>query len=102
MNVICHWIFVQAEDGIRDGTVTGVQTCALPISAGCVLQPAFWRSYGPVVTFNGSSFTPGRQRCRLYAVLAMARCCLTRCDGHAGHCFGACSCCYQPLSVTPR
>src|SRR5689334_25357138 len=31
--------FFQAEDGIRDGTVTGVQTCALPISstvaAGC-------------------------------------------------------------------
>src|SRR5690625_7761871 len=25
--------FVQAEDGIRDGHVTGVQTCALPISA---------------------------------------------------------------------
>src|SRR3989338_10375826 len=24
-------IFFQAEDGIRDGTVTGVQTCALPI-----------------------------------------------------------------------
>src|SRR6267143_3969248 len=23
--------FLQAEDGIRDGTVTGVQTCALPI-----------------------------------------------------------------------
>src|SRR3989338_10885973 len=22
---------IQAEDGIRDGTVTGVQTCALPI-----------------------------------------------------------------------
>src|SRR2546430_1802059 len=28
--------FFQAEDGIRDLTVTGVQTCALPISAlGC-------------------------------------------------------------------
>src|SRR5207245_6677571 len=33
--------FLQAEDGIRDATVTGVQTCALPISrpggrhAGC-------------------------------------------------------------------
>src|SRR5690625_7826946 len=27
--------FFQAEDGIRDGHVTGVQTCALPIS-GCV------------------------------------------------------------------
>src|SRR5690625_208791 len=26
--------FFQAEDGIRDGHVTGVQTCALPISFG--------------------------------------------------------------------
>src|SRR6266705_5120991 len=26
-------LFFQAEDGIRDRTVTGVQTCALPISA---------------------------------------------------------------------
>src|SRR5437870_7258943 len=29
-----HWLccfFFQAEDGIRDGHVTGVQTCALPI-----------------------------------------------------------------------
>src|SRR5256886_4382700 len=26
--------FFQAEDGMRDLTVTGVQTCALPISAG--------------------------------------------------------------------
>src|SRR6266481_1665601 len=27
------FFFFQAEDGIRDGTVTGVQTCALPISS---------------------------------------------------------------------
>src|SRR5215208_7467823 len=27
------WFFCQAGDGIRDGHVTGVQTCALPISA---------------------------------------------------------------------
>src|SRR2546430_5776125 len=27
-----RWFFFQAEDGIRDLTVTGVQTCALPIS----------------------------------------------------------------------
>src|SRR5690625_4509570 len=27
--------FFQAEDGIRDGHVTGVQTCALPISPRC-------------------------------------------------------------------
>src|SRR5215813_4761487 len=26
------WFFFQAEDGIRDADVTGVQTCALPIS----------------------------------------------------------------------
>src|SRR3989338_9768251 len=28
----CVRYFSQEEDGIRDGTVTGVQTCALPIS----------------------------------------------------------------------
>src|SRR5260221_7122347 len=28
------FFFFQAEDGIRDHCVTGVQTCALPISAG--------------------------------------------------------------------
>src|SRR2546427_11050896 len=30
----CFFFFFQAEDGIRDLTVTGVQTCALPISSG--------------------------------------------------------------------
>src|SRR2546427_3819861 len=29
---VCVFFFFQAEDGIRDLTVTGVQTCALPIS----------------------------------------------------------------------
>src|SRR2546430_4928374 len=29
--------FFQAEDGIRDLTVTGVQTCALPISRYCAI-----------------------------------------------------------------
>src|SRR5206468_6023959 len=29
----CCFFFFQAEDGIRDLIVTGVQTCALPISA---------------------------------------------------------------------
>src|SRR2546430_7687632 len=31
VNIACFFFF-QAEDGIRDLTVTGVQTCALPIS----------------------------------------------------------------------
>src|SRR5207253_6438770 len=32
--LLALFFFFQAEDGIRDGHVTGVQTCALPISAG--------------------------------------------------------------------
>src|SRR2546430_13736701 len=31
--ILTRFFFFQAEDGIRDLTVTGVQTCALPISA---------------------------------------------------------------------
>src|SRR5256886_17097640 len=30
-NIVFFFFFFQAEDGIRDLTVTGVQTCALPI-----------------------------------------------------------------------
>src|SRR5690348_18385735 len=36
--------FFQAEDGIRDGRVTGVQTCALPILAASA--PAFAAALG--------------------------------------------------------
>ena len=32
MVTFCIFFFFQAEDGIRDTSVTGVQTCALPIS----------------------------------------------------------------------
>src|SRR6266481_7337982 len=35
MHGCVYFFFFQAEDGIRDGTVTGVQTCALPISKFC-------------------------------------------------------------------
>src|SRR6266481_3843416 len=45
--------FFQAEDGIRDGTVTGVQTCALPI-----LRPAAV-SHG-----ERSPHETGSRRCR--------------------------------------
>src|SRR5690606_40404129 len=31
------FFFFQAEDGIRDFHVTGVQTCALPISTACTM-----------------------------------------------------------------
>src|SRR2546430_7635884 len=33
IRLILFFFFFQAEDGIRDLTVTGVQTCALPISS---------------------------------------------------------------------
>src|SRR3984957_6873447 len=33
--IILFSLFLQAEDGIRDFHVTGVQTCALPISLQC-------------------------------------------------------------------
>src|SRR5690554_7208145 len=32
--MMLYFFFFQAEDGIRDADVTGVQTCALPISLG--------------------------------------------------------------------
>src|SRR5207244_7240833 len=31
LDIFCFFFFFQAEDGIRDDLVTGVQTCALPI-----------------------------------------------------------------------
>src|SRR5438309_10481528 len=38
MGYLYFFFFFQAEDGIRDGTVTGVQTCALPISFNLLSQ----------------------------------------------------------------
>src|SRR5688572_32546290 len=48
----CHFFtffFFQAEDGIRDLTVTGVQTCALPICCrpGTRKVRASWRARHP-------------------------------------------------------
>src|SRR2546430_9721253 len=41
----CSFFFFQAEDGIRDLTVTGVQTCALPIySARCSRRSSMKRA----------------------------------------------------------
>src|SRR5256885_11811742 len=58
-NRICFFFF-QAEDGIRDYKVTGVQTCALPISRLCfrgcsvpsrqVLPSAFVQLCNPLIS----------------------------------------------------
>src|SRR5205823_7120455 len=43
--------FFQAEDGIRDKLVTGVQTCALPIyTLDCPVNPT--RSHHPIALFQ--------------------------------------------------
>src|SRR3989441_8376966 len=36
---LCFFFFFQAEDGIRDKLVTGVQTCALPIYRVAQTEP---------------------------------------------------------------
>src|SRR5207245_1038801 len=41
--VLLFCFFFQAEDGIRDATVTGVQTCALPICRGGAAALADWK-----------------------------------------------------------
>src|SRR5215208_5013602 len=41
--------FFQAEDGIRDGHVTGVQTCALPIFADAMLEATKPSDFGGAV-----------------------------------------------------
>src|SRR3989441_10770509 len=40
MQYILYFFFFQAEDGIRDKLVTGVQTCALPISSRAPAGPS--------------------------------------------------------------
>src|SRR6266581_6972164 len=50
----CGLFFFQAEDGIRDGRVTGVQTCALPICHGSVGSPADRGSRSGPVLGQGS------------------------------------------------
>src|SRR2546423_2947333 len=43
---ISIFFFFQAEDGIRDKLVNGVQTCALPISRGRSPDVWSWRATG--------------------------------------------------------
>src|SRR6266568_6837788 len=46
--------FFQAEDGIRDGTVTGVQTCALPIFDAAIDEQTALVAITQVCFRNGS------------------------------------------------
>src|SRR5207237_6422226 len=57
---ICCFFFFQAEDGIRDSSVTGVQTCALPIS-GLPSWLAPSAAAGPQPTESGGGRVTGFQ-----------------------------------------
>src|SRR6266481_7023053 len=54
-----RFFFCQAEDGIRDGTVTGVQTCALPICSNGGFGGGFGGGGG---WFGGDLFAPFQQQ----------------------------------------
>src|SRR5438105_11140418 len=56
-NSFLFFFFFQAEDGIRDPLVTGVQTCALPISRGCRVSLANASGY-QIATFAQSTARP--------------------------------------------
>src|SRR5687767_15257914 len=53
VSVVYFFFFFQAEDGIRDKLVTGVQTCALPI-----LAPTLGRQFADIETMFESPFFP--------------------------------------------
>src|SRR5207248_5995285 len=70
VHLMCQFLFFfffQAEDGIRDRTVTGVQTCALPISRQTSLRSPL----------TEERF--GEARCRLwsYSFTALSDCVVT-------------------------
>src|SRR5690606_39821739 len=53
LSLITCIFFFQAEDGIRDFHVTGVQTCALPIFSSPSNLAAFKTSINPMMAFRG-------------------------------------------------
>src|SRR5215813_6394017 len=57
MLLIFFFFFFQAEDGIRDADVTGVQTCALPISSvgGGLSKPSYGSSPQAITIKTDSS-----------------------------------------------
>ena len=58
--VCCCFFFFQAEDGIRDDLVTGVQTCALPIYEEECTRDKKYALASKVAPFGRESFLPFR------------------------------------------
>src|SRR5699024_5265785 len=74
---IGYFFFFQAEDGIRDRNVTGVQTCALPICAVAVMAlervPADIRAQGGVARMSDPDMINGIVDAVSIPVMAKAR-----------------------------
>src|SRR5207248_3865385 len=79
------FFFFQAEDGIRDRTVTGVQTCALPIckshitssvappsSSGWNAAPAIAKAPLPKFVFNDCWMKSSKRCAKRYAAIEFA------------------------------
>src|SRR6266542_3906925 len=68
------FFFFQAEDGIRDATVTGVQTCALPISGPRVSRwNGPWASWPNGLRSARSSPAPSRSTRRIRRFVGSSR-----------------------------
>src|SRR5205085_12480262 len=75
---VCVFFFFQAEDGIRDLTVTGVQTCALPIFCEDIWSPVVTAHLARagaelLLVPNGSPFEAGKFSARLELAKSRAR-----------------------------
>src|SRR5690625_6725418 len=57
-HISIFFFFFQAEEGIRDGHMTGVQTCALPISADSVIWLFMAGGMAHTETFDPKRYTP--------------------------------------------
>src|SRR3712207_1361945 len=88
------WLFFQAEDGIRDIGVTGVQTCALPLSQQFAVDPVERAAaYGfPGVTVDGNDVEAmfeatceARERANSGGGPTLLEAVTMRMHGHAAH-----------------
>src|SRR5258708_2073817 len=63
--------FFQAEDGIRDDLVTGVQTCALPISTRTIAGPSPAAASAASRSVKMVTAAPGKHFCSAQLILSL-------------------------------
>src|SRR5260370_17706862 len=68
---VLYFFFFQAEDGIRDSSVTGVQTCAFRSPDAVALATSFF-AFSPLLLVYGQAVQP--DSCMLAGMLLAAAC----------------------------